>query len=214
MRLRDVTIAALLVLAAALGTSAQQGASKSDPATSTKVAPRKSLLDDTARESALAFARDHHPELAGLLKQLRTRNEREFDRAARQIVMTADRLAKMKDRDPVRYEIQLDTWKLDSRIKLLAARLSMGEDPALEEQLEELVVERLDVRVRQLRHDREQLEQRLKSTTASIDRIETDREKAVERELKRIHATLQTMPQRNRPKTVETKRVDTKKTVD
>lgn len=173
-------------------------------------APRKNTLPDEARSEALAFAEEHHPELAGLLRQLRTRNEREFDRAARQIVSTAERLERLRDRDAERYEIQLETWKLDSRIKLLAARLSMGDDPALEKQLAELVATRIDVRVRQLKLDREQLEQRLQTTAATIDRLESDREKAIERELRRIHTSLETMPtrDRDRSKTVRTKAAD------
>lgn len=140
--------------------------------------------------AATEFARRHHPELADLLTRLKDRNPRQYDQAVRQLFQTSQRLARVRDRDPERYEVALEAWKLDSRIRLLAARMTMRGDSQLEEELAELVRARADVRLRQLAEERDRLTERLDRIDAMIERIGNNPEAATKRELQRIKRSL------------------------
>jgi hypothetical protein len=172
-----------------------------DPRTAEGTTAVKTVVAITPdrRAGALKFAELHHPELAELLLRLEPRNPREFDKAVRQIFIVSDRLARLKARDEARYELQLETWKLDSRIKLLAARLVMGPDDDHEAELRNLIEQRLDLRLRQQTLDRDQLAERIRKLDESIAEAATDRDATIERELRRIRAGVKSTPVRTTP---------------
>lgn len=145
-----------------------------------------------AREAAaLAFAKQNHSELVPLLKKLKTRNRRAYRQAIRQLFLDSERLARLQDTNSKRYELALKTWKLDSRIRLLAARVLLvkNPDPRLEEQLKKALGERVDVRMRQLEMERGRLEKRLQKLNTEIIKLH-DRDAAVEQQLKRVKRSL------------------------
>src|SRR5579883_918317 len=94
--------------------------------------PAAAPLSPQREAEALAFAREHHPELAALIDKLRKDNRRQFDRALRELAQDRDRLVRLQKQAPAQYEFALAIWKLDSRAHLLAARMTMSQDPALE----------------------------------------------------------------------------------
>jgi hypothetical protein len=146
-----------------------------------------------AREAAaLTFAKLYHAELAHLLDGLKKRNRRAYRQAIRQLYLDSERLARVKDRDPKRYDLSLQIWKLDSRIRLLAARVLQVKDPdpKLEEQLKKALGERVDLRLRQMEMDRERMVQRLKKIDANIADLQTNRDKAIDQQLKRVKRSL------------------------
>lgn len=143
-------------------------------------------LTAAQQQRAVAFAEAHHPELAGLLNRLRQNGRAEYRAALRELLQDAERLGRLQERMPERYERELEAWKLDSRIKLLAARLTMSDDPEAEAQLKQLVRERIDVRIAQLKSDRERLQTRLQRVDESINRLERQPETAAAREVERI----------------------------
>lgn len=150
-----------------------------------------------AREAAaLTFARLHHPELAELLGRLKRHNQAAYRRAIRQLYQDSERLARIKDREKdkssQRYQLALDMWKLDSRIRLLAARVATAKRPnsKLEAQLKEALLERIDLRIRQIELDRERLLQRIQRLDESISTLRNDRDKAANQYLLRVKRSL------------------------
>jgi hypothetical protein len=143
------------------------------------------------RESeALAFAREHHPELATLIEKLRKDNRRQFDQALRQLSQDRDRLVRLKKQSPPQYDLALAAWKLDSRAHLLAARMTLSQDPALEAELKQVLRDRVDVRLKQLKFERDRLQDRLTTVNKSIQKIEVDTKAIADADLQRIKRSI------------------------
>lgn len=159
-------------------------------------------LTSSRKAAALEFAKQHHPELADLLRGLETRNRNAYHRAMRQLYQTSERLARSKERlSPERFELELEAWKLDSRIRLLAARVSVSKkkDPKLDAELKHALMERVDIRVRKMQQEKERLVQRVDNLTDTIKSIEDDREKAATQYLNRINRGLGIKNRKPRP---------------
>jgi hypothetical protein len=136
--------------------------------------------------AALAFAREQHPELATLIEKLRKENRRQFDRAIHELAQDRDRLVRLKKVAPAQYDLALAAWKLDSRAHLLAARMTMSQEPALETELRQILRDRLDVRLKQFAAERDRLQQRLAVLAKSIEKIEANKEAMTQSDLERI----------------------------
>jgi hypothetical protein len=135
---------------------------------------------------ALEFARQHHRELAGLLQQLKRSNPQRYENAVVELYRTSERLSRLQERSPERYESELEIWKLDSRIRLLAARASSGETDAIRQEIKQLLLKRNRVRAAQLEADRERLQTRLERMSETIKRLRNESEETAERELERL----------------------------
>jgi hypothetical protein len=136
--------------------------------------------------AAVTFVTLHHPDLAELLKHLKQSNPREYQRALRELFRQSENLAMTHEKDPRRYELDLEAWKLRSRIQLLAARLSMNYSKGLEDELRAALGEQVDLRLRQQELTRERLTNKLQEVDTEIARINSDREGRVKTELNRI----------------------------
>ena len=66
-----------------------------------------SPLSADREAAALAFAREHHPELATLIEKLRKENRRQFDRAIHELAQDRDRLVRLKKVAPAQYDLRL-----------------------------------------------------------------------------------------------------------
>jgi hypothetical protein len=97
--------------------------------------------------AAFTFVERHHPELGELLKHLKeSKQTKQYDRAVRDLYSVSERLAGLQTSDKERYELELKTWKLKSRIQLLSARLTMGDSDELKQELRKTLAEQRDVR--------------------------------------------------------------------
>lgn len=177
---------------------------------------RRSTLLTPAREAAaITFATLHHPELAQLLSRLKRGNQTAYRRAIRQLYLDSERLARIKERSAERYELELQIWKADSRIRLLAARLATADhpDPELESQLRDALRERADLKIRQLEMERQRLLQRVRKIDETISSLKIDREGAAEQHLQRALRSLGLKKRRGarpgRKKTGKTKETKT-----
>jgi len=150
------------------------------------VKPVPAPLTAEREAAALAFAREHHPELAALIEKLRKDNRRQFDRAIRELAQDRERLVRLKKVSPPQYDIALAAWKLDSRAHLLAARMTMSQDPVLEADLKKILRDRVDVRLKQLQFERGRLQERLNTVNRAIQGIEENQEAVADRDLQRI----------------------------
>src|SRR6185437_12400029 len=155
-----------------------------------KKAEKKAIPSAEERESAaLAFVGEHHPELHGLLQQLKADNPKQYQQAILDLYRATQRLSDRKEKDPVRYELELKAWKLDSQALLLAAKLAMDANPELEDQLKAALREREDVRVGLLELDRTRTAGRLEQLDRELDkrrgRRDDDAQKAFEQIMRR-----------------------------
>lgn len=169
-------------------TAAADNAAKSTKPSTTKK-PVRVVITPGREAAAMTFAKLHHPELSELLVRLKKGNRREYDRAVRQLYLTSERLARFKTRFPTRperHKLAVKAWKLDSRIKLLAARMAMSADEKLEAELKAALVERVDVKRRELELERDRLRERVKSLDKSIERLTNNREALLKKDFQRV----------------------------
>lgn len=180
-------------------------------------APQKQqpmALTEARKAAALTFASVHHPELAELLRRLEKRNKAAYRRAVRQLYLDSERLARIKERSPARYELELKLWKADSRIRLLAARVATSKrpDPKLEEQLKEALRERVELRIGQLEIEKQRLESRLRKLEEEISSLRDKPDVALEKYLQRVKRGLGIRKRTNRKASPKTKRRPSRKT--
>jgi len=171
-----------------------------------RTAPANKVIITPERQAAaLKFAELHHPELYDLVNNLKKARRAEYHKAVRQLYHDSERLARLKERLPARYELSLKEWRLDSRLRLLVARITMSADDAeLESQLEDLLRERLETRLAILKLDRERQAARLQKLDEQIEEMEADEDAAIQKDLLRIQRSLgisNRNPRKNRPTT-------------
>ncbi len=141
---------------------------------------------------AWEFARTHHAELAKLLEQLRKNAPKEYRAAVADLDRARQKLDKTKARSAERYESELAEWKLDSRIRLMVARLAMGGNPELESELRSAIGERLELRERLLSDEIATLERRLEKLREQKTSAQESRDEAITRELDRLRKSAST----------------------
>lgn len=139
---------------------------------------------------AMTFASKHHPELAELLANLKGENPAEFQRAMKELSQSAERINRIEDKNPELYLFAVNGWKLDSRIRLLSARLVMADNPAQEAELKALIQQRNELKLRQLKLEREKVSERLKHIEREIAVLEQDQAGAVKRDLQEVRNQL------------------------
>ena len=130
--------------------------------------------------AAMAFVKEHHPELAEILIHLKESSPKEFERAVRDVSRASDRLSQIRERDSQTYELELKIWQARSRAQLLNARLQMGNDEDLRKQLRDALAEEYDLRLQILARDREKFADRVNSLDQQIERLTQRREAGIE----------------------------------
>jgi hypothetical protein len=151
----------------------------------------------------VAFAREHHPELADLLDRLANMDEAQFRKAVADLHRDVDRLDKLRDKFPAKHAGELKRWKIESRIRLLAARGAMSDSPEYQAELRAAVAERIDLKAAQLAEEKAQIEARLRKIDESMAELDKDREKLINGEIARLRksAGSATSSRKNAPAT-------------
>lgn len=149
--------------------------------------------------AARSFAAANHPELIPLLDQLEQSSPRQYQQAVGELARSSERFQRMRQTTPGRYETALAGWKLDSRIRLLAARMSADDSPRLAEDLRHLLQERLAVRQQELTYEHDRLTARLEQVQQLLDRIEADPAAQVERDFLKVQRMLRRKSSSGRP---------------
>jgi hypothetical protein len=160
----------------------ERAAAKSPPAV-TPISPER----ETA---ALQFAHENHPELAALLEGLKRNAPKEYQAALVDLDRAIERLGKFKEKSPERYEFELSDWKITSRIRLLAARLSMSSDPTVETELRAALRERLEMRLAAQRIERDRLQNRASKIDQQIEETASRADATVEKQFQELKKTL------------------------
>jgi hypothetical protein len=130
----------------------------------------------------LAFLRQHHTELANLLGHLQRNRPAEYARAVRDIWHASERLRQVEKGDNDRYELELQSWVIQSKIQLLAVRLAMNDSPGLRQELRQLLADQFDLKVRLAQIDRERTAERLRKLDEQLQRLTDQRAEILDRE--------------------------------
>lgn len=166
------------LVAPAAGATAEKPATEKNTG---KAKPASPAWFTPEREAAaLTFVRAHHSELADLLARLKERRPHEYQKAVRDLFRVSERLTESRERRPERYELELQEWKLQSRVQLLVARMTMGRTPELEHELRGLLNEQLDLRREIVRLDRDRATARLQTLQKELDDLDARREQLLQ----------------------------------
>src|SRR5262245_61842208 len=154
----------------------------SNPKKDGKARPGIALTPE--REAAVTtFVQRNHPELAELLRYLKSGQPAEYERAIREISRTIERLSLISERDPLQYELEVAAWTAQSRVQLLGAKLKMESSDELLKELRTALATQNDAKLALLKHERQKVSDRLSKLDGDIGRIEEDREKLIDRQL-------------------------------
>jgi hypothetical protein len=178
-------LCATCLLLIALPLLAQDGASPRAAAKTPKE-DRQPAFTPEREAAALSFVKQHHPELQDLLSQLKSSNRPEYRRAINELFLASERLAASQERDPLKYELDLRAWKIESRIRLLAARLAMNDNDVLQGELKELLLEKVEVQLEQQLLERQRVASRLEKLDTSIERLRSQREVEAQKALTKV----------------------------
>ncbi len=162
---------------------------KDRPAAESKKRPAAKLPAYTAQReaAALSFVGEHHPELAGLLAHLKRGDKKQYQQAIRELFRTSERLAQLRERDEQRWEIDLEIWRLQSRIRLMSARLTMDpKNVVLKQELFEALVGKTDLRLARFELDRQRQIGRLDRIETAIQKLRRSRETQAEQIVNRL----------------------------
>lgn len=204
--MRRILILPLTILAAALvlpsdATAWAQGGS-SEKTSANKAAPDKASSEKATSEkgkgvknrpmpgvtpereaAVMTFVKQHHPELADLLVQLKSSSSKEYEKGVRELFRASERLAQIQERDLEQYELELKLWQAQSRVQLLSARVKMSDSKDLREQLKLALSEQLDLRLALLRRERERLSDRVGDIDLQLQKMEGNRKQLIDRQL-------------------------------
>lgn len=177
---------ALCLSAVALDGHAQKtGRSKDKSGNNANTRPMSVTPEREA--AAMTFVQQHHPELAELLVYLKRNLPKDYDKAARDLFRTSERLARLKDNgDEKRYEHELKLWQIRSRIQLLTARLRTRPDEKLESELRSLLEQQYDLRLSQLQRERDRVAARLEKVNQQIDQLQEARQQAIDKQIRSL----------------------------
>jgi len=146
-------------------------------------AKKKVELTREEEEAATAFVTKHHGDLLELLIHLKEGLPQEYNKAIRDLSRTNDRLEALAGRDKTRYNLELKLWQAKSGRQLLTARLRMGRDDALIQQIRETLAEEHQLQLSVFKHERERLAARMKKLDEQIARHEKNQQGSVDRQL-------------------------------
>ncbi|MCU0874293.1 MAG: hypothetical protein MUE50_18305 [Pirellulaceae bacterium] len=177
--LHFVKALSLLVSAVAVLTAADAG-----PNPATRKERAKPPVAVTAQQEAevLQFLRQHHTELAELLGHLQLSRPADYNRAIRDIGHARERLRQFEKGDGERYELELQSWVIQSKIQLLVARLAMSDSESLRDELRHLLAEQFDLKLRFSQVERDRTAERLQKLDEQLRRLADSRAELLEKE--------------------------------
>jgi len=176
---RSILALGLLVLSAAPVTAADEG-----PNLAAKKERGKPPVAVTAEQEAevLQFLRQHHTELADLLGHLQATRPAEYNRAIRDLGHARERLRQFEKSDSARYELELQSWVIQSKIQLLVARLAMSDSESLRDEVRQLLAEQFDLKLRYAKSERERTAERLQKLDEQVQRMSANRADMLDKE--------------------------------
>ena len=159
------------------------------PAKSAPKQPAKKLPFTPEREAVgFAFAKANHPELAELLGNLKTMDRSQYELAVVVLSTQAENLAAISKRDADMHALALKEWKAQSRVNVLAARITHLDPPArdaAELEMRKLLSEQSDVRIARKELEIKRTTEQLKKAEEQLQKLKSDRDSWIAQQLKR-----------------------------
>ncbi len=171
-------------------------AAKSDTANKNRQSPPVTAEQESA---AMKFVEQHHAALVELLVYLKNSKSDHYDRAIRDLYRTHERLEQYRTRDEQRYHLELELWKSQSQIQLLAARLQMGAPSELEDRLRAELNHQFDLRIAILEHERTRTQARIAKLDEQIGKIRDSRSETIERHLRSLTKAVRNAEVKQKP---------------
>jgi hypothetical protein len=131
----------------------------------------------------MEFVQSHHPELVALLQRLKSMKRDEYETAIRDIVKVRKRLETLEKRDSKLHGVELDAWKLQSKIDLLLARAVAQDKEFDSSALRTLVQKRIENQKEHLELELSTLVERQKQIKESLARLEGNEEERISQQL-------------------------------
>jgi len=169
-----------LVFVAGDGLSA--GDAEPRPALKKEKAKAATAVTAQQEEEVMQFLRQHHTELAELLGHLQLSRPADYTRAVRDIWHARERLRQFEKGGGDRYEMELQSWVMQSKIQLVVARLAMGKTEVLQDELRRLLAEQFDLKLRLSQVERDRTADRLRKLDEQLQRMTDNRAGILEKQ--------------------------------
>jgi len=135
-------------------------------------------------KAALRLAREHHPELLRLIVTLQRRFPRAYHSAVRELVADNARLMRAKQISDKEYDAALTEWMLRSKVRLVAAQMTVHSRPQFQKQLESLLIQGEKAKRRQVQLQIQRHRDQIKRLQRRLDQ---DPARNVDRQLRVIN---------------------------
>lgn len=161
---------------------------------------RGDRLSKDAEKNAIEFAQQHQPAMASLVKRLRNRNSEAYDKAIRELSADAVRLMKLQERQPHRFQAELDYWKVDSEIRIQLARWTVNGSDRIEASLRRLLTKRQGLRRQLMELERKRLQARIESIDEQLQQTSVQLVDDVNREWNKLTRRLRAASGKTTPR--------------
>ena len=150
---------------------------------STSALGQKEASIELLEPDAIAFVQEHHPELVSLLQSLKAMRQKEYEIAIREIVRTRKRLESLAKREVETHAVELEAWKLQSKIDLLIAK-GIARDKAFDTAvLRELLKLQVENQKKRWKHEQTTLIKRQEQLGQLLLRTEGHEDEKIDQQL-------------------------------
>lgn len=140
------------------------------------------------RDQVTAFVSHHDTRLASILTHLEQSRPLEFAKAISDLGRTTRRIRQFENKDKRRFELELESWKLQTSIQLLAARMRMQPSDGLADELRGTLAKKLDVRAELLTYLQGKMTQRAARIDEQLKKLAENRSEMIEKQLRALSA--------------------------
>ncbi|MDZ4821283.1 MAG: hypothetical protein SGJ20_20165 [Planctomycetota bacterium] len=174
----------------AQGANAQVAAEKAPAAAnradSAKARDAVNAITPAEEQEAQHFVELHHRELLDVLKQLKRMDRKEYRKAVRELFDTSEHFSTMQQKDPARYSLSLELWKVRSRIRLLTARASLSDNKDYVDELRKELLQEVAAQKQVVAMDLQRTESRARKLKATQQRLESEGDSKIETQLNKL----------------------------
>jgi len=136
------------------------------------------------RKVVLDFVGQHFPELQKSLLKSEKKSPGKFRNAISRLEKGIIRLQKFEQKNPPKFELLVDLWKLKTRIEITLAKYANKESNSqLDERLRPLVEQTLGIRTSIAELDRQSAAKRISNVEKRLLHFENDRERIIKNQL-------------------------------
>lgn len=137
----------------------------------------------------LAFAEKQVPQLRSLLSTLEAKRPKQFRTALLNLARDEERLSKLKDRDPERYELELKQWKINQRIQIATAKLALrGESEESKQELKGFLATRNELRQELLQLELRRARERVARVEDQLQKVGRPNDSDLQRQVEQLIA--------------------------